>query len=193
MNSIGVTAVLLKYWVPRRDKKNPQRAPMQDAQRAMRLVRRHAKAWRIDPNRLGMMGFSAGAHLTIMTGTHWMENSYPRIDAADDLSSRPDFLMPIYPAYLGYPGDPLKLGPLVHITKRTPPTFVTVAYNDQDRAARAALLLIELHEKGVPAELHIFSKGGHGFGLRPSKYPVSGWPKLCEQWMRISGFLGPVK
>ncbi len=193
LNSIGVTAVILKYRVPRRDKECPSKAPLQDAQRAMRLVRKNAKAWGIDPKRLGMMGFSAGGHLTVMTGTHWDETTYERIDAADDLSSRPDFLMPIYPAYLGEKGNPLKLSSLVRITQKTPPVFMTVAFDDKDRGARAALLLIELKEKGVPAELHVFSRGGHGYGLRPSGDPVSGWPKLCEQWMRVSGFLGSGK
>jgi len=191
LNSIGVTAVILKYRVPRRDKQNPYKAPLQDAQRAMRLVRQHARAWGIDPGRLGMMGFSAGGHLTVMTGTHWDETTYERVDAADELSSRPDFIMPIYPGGLGDQQDLLKLSPLVRITGKTPPTFMTVAYDDKDRGARAALMLIELKRKGVPAELHVFAKGGHGYGLRPSKDPVSGWPKLCEQWMRASGFLMP--
>jgi acetyl esterase/lipase len=189
LNSIGVTAVLLKYRVPRRDKENPHQAPLQDAQRAMRLVRQHAKAWDIDPNRIGMLGFSAGGHLTVMTGTHWDETTYPRIDAADDLSSRPDFLVPIYAAYLGDKQNPMKLSPLVRVTPRTPPTFMAVTYDDQDRGAQAALLLVELKKKHVPAELHVFLKGGHGYGLRPSENPVSGWPKLCEQWMRAMGLL----
>lgn len=190
LNSVGVTAVLLKYRVPRRDKENPHRAPLQDAQRAMRLVRRNAKAWGIDPGRIGMLGFSAGGHLTVMTGTHWDEATYSRIDDADDLSSRPDFLIPIYTAYLGDEQDPMKLNSLVRITEKTPPAFMAVTLDDKDRGAQAALMLVELKKKGVPAELHVFTKGGHGYGLRPSENPVSGWPKLCEQWMRAMGLLG---
>jgi acetyl esterase/lipase len=190
LNSIGVTAVILKYRVPRRDEDNPHQAPLQDAQRAMRLVRKNAKAWGIDPGRLGMLGFSAGGHLTVLTGTHWDENTYDRVDDADDLSSRPDFLVPIYAAYLGDKEDPWKLNPLVRVTEKTPPVFMAVTYDDQDRGAQAALLLAELKKKGVPAELHIFAKGGHGYGLRPSADPVSGWPKLCEQWMRVAGLMG---
>ena len=193
LNSIGVAAVILKYRVPRRDKENPHRVPLQDAQRAMRLVRQNAEAWGIAPNRVGMLGFSAGGHLTVMTGTHWGETTYDRIDAADDLSSRPDFLIPIYPGALGDKEDPMKLSPLVRITEKTPPTFMAVTYDDKDRGAQAALMLVELKKKGVPAELHIFSKGGHGYGLRPSENPVSGWPKLCEQWMRASGLFDPGK
>ncbi len=136
-----------------------------------------------------MLGFSAGGHLTVMTGTHWDETTYDPVDTADDLSSRPDFLIPIYAAYLGDKQDPMKLSPLVRVTEKTPPTFMAVTYDDKERGAQAALLLAELYKKGVPAELHVFWKGGHGYGLRPSDDPVSGWPKLCEQWMRAAGFL----
>ena len=189
LNSIGVTAVVLKYRVPRRDKEAPHETPMQDAQRAMRLVRKHAVEWGINPGRVGMLGFSAGGHLTVMTGTHWDRESYERVDAADDLSSRPDFLVPIYAAYLGDKDDPMKLNPLVRVSERTPPTFLVVTYDDKDRGAQAALLLVELKKHGVPAELHVFARGGHGYGLRPSDRPVSRWPKLVEQWLRESGLL----
>lgn len=157
LNSIGVTAVVLKYRVPRRDKDTPHTAPLQDAQRAMRLTRQNAKAWGIDASRLGMLGFSAGGHLTVMAGTHWDETTYEAIDGADQLSCRPDFLVPIYAAYLGDPQDPMRLGPLVRVTEKTPPVFMAVTYDDENRGAQAALLLVELKRKGVPAELHVFS------------------------------------
>jgi acetyl esterase/lipase len=189
LNSIGVTAVVLKYRVPRRDKDHPHVAPLQDAQRAIRLTRRNAKAWGIDPDRLGMLGFSAGGHLTVMAGTHWDEATYEPVDDADQLSCRPDFLIPIYPAYLGDPQEPMKLNPLVRVTERTPPTFLAVTYDDENRGAQAALLLVELKKHGVPAELHVFLRGGHGYGLRPSEDAVSGWPRLCEQWLRAGGWL----
>lgn len=189
LNSIGVTAVLLKYRVPRRDKVNPHEAPLQDAQRAMRLVRQNAMAWKINPGRIGMLGFSAGGHLTVMTGTHYDRETYPEQDAADKLSSRPDFLVPIYAAYLGDKQDPYKLSSLVRVTENTPPTFMTVTLDDVDRGAQAALLLVELKKHRVPAELHVFTKGGHGYGLRLSENPVSGWPKLCEQWLRARGLI----
>jgi acetyl esterase/lipase len=189
LNSVGVTAVLLKYRVPRRDKEEPHKAPLQDVQRAIRLVRKNAGAWEIDPARVGLLGFSAGGHLTVMAGTHWDGTTYERIDDADDLSCRPDFLVPIYPAYLGDRDNPQQLSPLVRITSQTPPTFVAITYDDKDRAIYAALLLVELHRAGVPAELHIYSKGGHGYGLRPSDNPVSTWPKRCEDWMRVTGLL----
>ncbi len=193
LNSLGVAAVVLKYRVPRRHPEHPHRAPLQDAQRALRLIRQNAASWAIDPNRLGMLGFSAGGHLTVMAGTHWDESTYAPVDPADQLSARPDFLIPIYPAYLGDKQDPMKLSPLVRVTEQTPPTFIAVTYDDKERGAQAALLLVELYKNGVPAELHVFCKGGHGYGLRPSSNPVSGWPKLCEQWMRAAGLLPPIE
>jgi acetyl esterase/lipase len=193
LNTIGVTAVILKYRVPRRDKESPHEAPLQDSQRAVRLVRQNAKAWNIDANRLGILGFSAGGHLAVMTGTHWDEDTYDRIDAADDLSSRPDFMVPIYAAYLGDKEDETELSALVRVTPETPPTFLAVTLDDKYRGLHAGLLVAELKKAGVPAEAHIFLQGGHGYGLRPSGDPVSQWPKLCEQWMRASGLLQPRK
>lgn len=188
-NSFGVTAVLLKYRVPRRDNETPHELPLQDAQRAMRLTRQHAKDWGIDSERLGILGFSAGGHLTVMTGTHWDTSSYKPIDDADKLSCRPDFMIPIYAAYLGDKKDEHKLSSLVKVTSETPPTFLAVTLDDKMRGVHAALLLVELKKAGVPCELHVYSKGGHGYGLRPSDNPVSGWPKRCEAWMRVSGLL----
>lgn len=189
LNSIGVTAVLLKYRVPRRDKDQPHMAPLQDAQRAIRLTRLNAEDWGIDPERIGVLGFSAGGHLTVMTGTHWDETTYGAVDGADELSCRPDFLIPIYPAYLGDREDPSQLSPLVRVTEQTPPTFIAITQDDSDRAIYAALLLVALKKAKVPAELHIYSRGGHGYGLRVSDKPVSSWPKRCEDWMRITGLL----
>jgi acetyl esterase/lipase len=191
LNSIGVTAVLLKYRVPRRNKEQPHAAPLQDAQRAIRLTRQNAKDWGIDPERIGVLGFSAGGHLTVMTGTHWDETTYPAVDEADRLSCRPDFLIPIYPAYLGDREEPSKLSPLVRVDERTPPTFIAITQDDNDRAIYAALLLVALKKAKVPAELHVYSRGGHGYGLRVSDNPVSSWPQRCEDWMRVSGLLQP--
>jgi len=189
LNGLGITAVLLKYRVPRRDKDAPHSAPLTDAQRAIRLIRQNAATWGIDPHRLGMLGFSAGAHLAILAGTHFDIQTYEPVDEADRLSARPDFLTPIYAAYLGDPQDPMKLNPLVRVSERTPPMFLAVTYDDENRGAQAALLLVELKKKGVPAELHVFQRGGHGYGLRPSADPVSGWPRLCAQWLRANGWL----
>lgn len=189
LNSIGVTAVLLKYRVPRRDPVHPHKSPLQDVQRAMRLTRNHAEDWKIDSSRIGVLGFSAGGHLTVMAGTHWDEKTYDPLDDADKLSCRPDFLVPIYAAYLGDKNDPAKLSPLVRVTRETPPTFLAVTQDDKDRGVHAALLFAELTKHRVLAEVHVYSKGGHGYGLRPSDAPVSSWPQRCEQWMRAAGLL----
>jgi acetyl esterase/lipase len=190
LNSVGVTAFILKYRVPRRSAATPHSLPLQDAQRAMRLVRQGAAGWGVDPTRVGMLGFSAGGNLTVMAGTHFDASSYEKIDAADELSTRPDFLIPIYPAYLGDKADKDKLSPLVKVTKETPPSFVAIAHDDADRAYYAALFYAALKKNGVVGELHIYSKGGHGYGMRESPDPVRSWPARCAEWMGTMGFLG---
>ena len=191
LNSIGVTGIVLKYRVPRRDKDHPHKAPLQDAQRAIRLVRQNAQDWGIDPERVGILGFSAGGNLTVMAGTHWDRAGYDPVDAADELSCRPDFMVPIYAAYLGDKDDPWTLSPLVRVTDKTPPTFMAVTQDDKHRGAHAALLFVELKKAGVPSEVHVYSKGGHGYGLRPSDNPVCTWHKRCEDWLLVSGLLQP--
>ena len=190
-NSIGVTAVVLKYRVPRRDPAAPHVEPLQDAQRALRLVRNHAKDWGIDPGRVGILGFSAGGHLTAMTGMHWRKPSYDRVDEADDLSCRPDFMCPIYAAYLGpdYNDRVAELGPLVSVDARTPPAFMAVTADDSYRGAQAALFFVELKKAKVSAELHIYSKGGHGYGIRPSEKPISTWHHRLGDWLKLQGLL----
>jgi len=193
LNSIGVTGIVLKYRVPRRDKEQPHAAPLQDAQRAIRLARKKADAWAIDPQRIGILGFSAGGNLTVMAGTHWDKTTYEKVDDADQLSCRPDFMVPIYAAYLGAKDNPWALSPLVRVTDKTPPTFMAVTLDDKYRGAHAALLLVELKKAGVPAELHVYANGGHGYGLRPSDNPVCTWPGRCADWMRSTGLLTPGK
>lgn len=190
LNSIGVTAAILRYRVPRRDPTNPHAAPLQDAQRAIRHVRQHASDWGIDPQRVGLLGFSAGGNLVVMAATHYEEATYPKLDALDDVSCRPDFIVPIYPAYLGDERKPGPLSPLVRVTAQTPPVFMAVTHDDVLRGMNAAQFYVELKKAGVAAELHIFSRGGHGYGLRKSENAVSQWPRLCEQWMRAQGYLG---
>ena len=193
LNSLGVTAVLLKYRVPRRSEETPHELPLQDAQRALRLTRYNAEKWGVDPERTGILGFSAGGNLTVMAATHRDTSTYAEVDDADALSCRPDFMIPIYPAYLIDKDDATRLHPLVRITKDTPPAFIVITHDDKDRAAHAARLYVAMHQAGVPCELHIFSRGGHGYGLRPSDLPVSHWPQLCERWLRTSGFFKPRK
>jgi acetyl esterase/lipase len=191
-NSIGVTAFVLKYRVPRRGPDNYHWEPMQDVQRAIRVVRRDSKQYNIDPERIGTLGFSAGGHLTVMSGVQYETKCYDRIDDADDLSCRPNFICPIYCAYLGDNYDDkteAKLGSLVTVTKDTPPTFMAVTWDDKMRGAQSALLFARLRRHDVPAELHAYTKGGHGYGLRPSEDAVSKWPEHLHSWLKASGFL----
>lgn len=191
-NSIGVTAFVLKYRVPRRDPERPHWEPMQDVQRAIRTVRHDAKKWNVDADRIGTLGFSAGGHLTVMSGVQYETRCYEAIDEVDQVSCRPDFICPIYCAYLGDQYDDrkeVKLGPLVNVTKSTPPAFMTVTWDDALRGAQSALLFAKLREHDVPAELHVFTRGGHGYGMRPSDDAVSQWPQLLKQWLTAQGLL----
>ena len=190
-NSLGVTAVVLKYRVPRRHPDKIHWEPLQDAQRAIRLFRHHAGEWQIDPHRIGVLGFSAGGHLSAMTGMHWANRTYPRVDEIDDLSCRPDYICPIYAAYLGdgYQDNVAELGSLVKVNAQTPPTFLAVTQDDKMRGAQAALLFVELKKAGVPAELHVYTRGGHGYGIRSSDRPVTTWHHRLGEWLASQGFL----
>jgi acetyl esterase/lipase len=190
LNSIGVTGVLLKYRVPRRKGRPAHGAPLQDAQRALRLVRARAKEWGIDPGRVGILGFSAGGHLAAAASTNYDTKTYEAADDADALSARPDFTLLIYPAYLV--NDEKAEDPAVSeelaVTKETPPTILFMTADD--RFVNGALTYYRaLWRAKVPAELHVYPSGGHGYGLRPSEHAVSSWPKRCEDWMRGLGVL----
>jgi acetyl esterase/lipase len=191
LNSLGVTGVVLKYRVPRRPDSPKDAAPPQalmDAQRAVSLVRSKAKEWNLDPKRIGMLGFSAGGHLTAWTATNFDKRSYESIDEVDRVSCRPDFAILIYPAYLVLK-DKDELAPDIRVGKETPPMFFAHAGDDRVRPENSVILYRALHGLGVPAELHVFASGGHGFGLRPSKQPCSTWPQRCGDWLKAQGFL----
>lgn len=190
LNTLGVTGIVMKYRTPRRKNLPKHQAPLQDAQRALSLIRSRAKEWKIDPDRLGILGFSAGGHLSATTSTNSDRRSYTAVDDADKLSCRPDFTILVYPAYLtGDKKGSKTLAPELRIDKNTPPMFLAHAYNDPWTAADTARLFIALKEANVPAELHIYNSGGHGFGLRPTDDTSSTWPKRCEEWLRIRGLL----
>ncbi|MGL4593432.1 MAG: alpha/beta hydrolase [Thermoguttaceae bacterium] len=189
LNSIGVSAVVVKYRVPRRADLEKHLAPLQDAQRAIRLVRSHAKEWNIDPNKIGVLGFSAGGHLTIMAATNYDEKVYEPVDDVDKISARPDFAAPIYPAYLmGEKVDHKRIDvPLeenVKIDAKTPPMFLTIADDDWVGSMGSVQTYMKLKEAGVPCELHVFMKGGHGYGIRPDRGPAAQWHKLCAKWLQ---------
>ena len=192
-NSIGVTAFILKYRVPRRIPSKIHWEPMQDVQRTIRVVRRDAAKYKISPSRIGVLGFSAGGHLTVMAGVQYDTHCYEQVDKADALSARPDFICPIYAAYLGegYSDAKAELGSLVKVTAQTPPVFMAVTWDDKFRGAQSALLFAKLKEHGVPAEFHGYSQGGHGYGIRESELPVSKWHHQLESWLKVSGFLEP--
>jgi acetyl esterase/lipase len=191
LNSLGVTGVVLKYRVPRppgQPKDKPPVGPLQDAQRALSLVRSKASDWKLDPRRIGILGFSAGGHLAAAVSTNFDKRAYDATDAIDKVSCRPDFVVLVYPAYL-VARNGKELNPDIRVRKDCPPMFFVHAGDDNVKAENSVLLYLALRRVKVPAELHVYATGGHGFGLRPSKQSCSTWPSRCADWMRSQGFL----
>ena len=188
----GITGVLLKYRVPCA-KVGPYRncpTALEDAQRAMSLVRFHAAEWHIDPHKVGVLGFSAGGHLAAAISNQWEKRSYPPADAPDRESCRPDFAVVLYPGHLAVSATRFALNPDIHVTARTPPTFVLQAEDDPiDPVENSRVYHAALQKAGVPAELHLFAKGGHAFGLRRTEAPITHWPELVERWLHTIGML----
>jgi acetyl esterase/lipase len=216
----GITCVLLKYRVTdigNYAKSGPypeSKMALEDAQRAVGLVRSKAAEWHIDPHKIGVLGFSAGGHLSIAMSIHFMKRIYPSVDGADDVSCRPDFAVAIYPGHLSWSAaesdanfgrqkyslpkpDPLSmadknlgLNPDLHITKQTPPTFLLQAEDDHiDSVYDSLSYYIALKKAGVPVEMHLYAQGNHAFGLRPTKQPITEWPKLVEIWLKTIGIV----
>jgi len=192
LTSRGITAVLLKYRVPLKKVGPYSESPLalEDAQRTLALVRFHAAEWHIDPHKIGVIGFSAGGHLVTATSTHFDKRSYPAVDAADRESCRPDFAIACYPGHLWNDDEGFKLNPNVPVTTNTPPTFLLQAEDDHvDGVEQSLVYYIGLKNAGVPVEMHLYAQGGHGFGLRPSKFPIAEWPHLVETWLRTIGMI----
>lgn len=189
LNSIGVTAVLLKYRTPTRDDQNPFTLPVQDAQRAMGLVRHHASEWGLDPKRVGLLGFSAGGNLAGHAAWDRGERTYPQKPELDDPRG-PDFLVFVYGGGFLDATDKTKFREGFTFPADAPPAFFLVAHDDKSNPIEAATLYLEYKKRNLPAELHIYGKGGHGFGMRPSKDPISQWPARCGEWMENLGLLG---
>lgn len=193
LHSLGVTCVLVKYRVPESGHFPQNTEDLEDAQQAMRLTRAHAAEWHLDPNRIGVVGFSAGAHLAVSLSTHpdfkvpdAQESRLP----ASTLSARPDFQILLYPGWLA--GSNSKVDPALQPTSQTPPTFLVMAENDYTAHVENALVYFgSLKDAKVPAELHLFTQGGHGFGLRPTGLPIAGWPSLAAAWLHTIHMLGP--
>jgi acetyl esterase/lipase len=185
LNRVGVAAVLVKYRVPESPDVPRYLAPLQDAQRAVALVRSHASEWKLDPQHIGVLGFSAGGHLSATLLQHFAQRAYPRVDAADDLNCRPDFAVLVYPAYLSVEDKGEQIAPEVEPKPGTPPLFLVQAEDDKAFIQGTLLYYRSLVSATVPAELHIYETGGHGYGLRPTSAPVTGWPHLVEAWLRL--------
>jgi acetyl esterase/lipase len=198
LNTLGITGVVLKYRVPRRPGEPeplPAPGPLLDAQRAIRLVRSKATDWQLDPERIGIMGFSAGGHLAIKTATSFHKPAYQPIDQVDELSCQPNFTVAAYSGYLlanfEHPGD-FKLAADLSIPADTGPMFLVHATDDAERGAppeQSLGMYRALREAGVSAELHIYASGGHGFGVRATEEPFSKWTDRCAEWLKQQAIL----
>jgi len=193
----GITCVLLKYRVPstpydwrcdcRRDSYVISTQALEDAQRAIGLVRLHAGDWHIDPRKVGVLGFSAGGYMVAEISNIFDHRSYPPTDAADKESCRPDFAVAIYPGHLAAHDG---FNPNLPITSQAPPTFLLQAEDDHtDRVEDSLAYYVALKNAGVPVEMHLYAHGGHAFGLRPTDSPITAWPQLVETWLKTIGMI----
>jgi acetyl esterase/lipase len=190
LNSIGVNCAVLKYRVPEKGRFPDNAEDLEDAQQAMRMVRSHASEWHIDPNRIGVVGFSAGANLAALLSTHFDFQGKNVPQSA--ISARPNFQMIIYPGGLRARGPDSKLDSSFAPTPQIPPTFLVQAEDDMTAHVETSLVYFQaLKDAGIPAELHIYTQGGHGFGLRPTDFPISRWPQQAETWLHTIHVLGP--
>ncbi|MBT3480928.1 MAG: alpha/beta hydrolase, partial [Opitutales bacterium] len=181
-NSIGMTAIVLKYRVPGNvhNPEKPWLPAAQDGQRAMSLVRSRSDELGIDPDRIGIMGFSAGGAPVNYTAFA-SERLYEAVDRHDDHSFRPAFAAPIYSGVWMPEG--------MDQSDAFPPVFIVITYDDKDRSIGLAEAYIKLKKANVSAEMHIYSEGGHGYGLRRTEKPVTSWPDRMEDWLKLKGFL----
>ncbi len=192
LNSIGMTGIILKYRCPRREgdvKGVPPLGPVKDAQRAISLVRSKAKDWGIDPQKIGMVGFSAGGHLVGATATNFENRTYEPIDGIDKVSCRPDFAVMLYSGYFKL-NDQGELSPTIRVTADAPPLFFVHATDDSISAVdHSVTMYLAMKRVGVPAELHVYASGGHGFGVRKVAHPCATWTDRCTDWLRHRGIL----
>lgn len=200
LTSRGMTCVLLKYRVPDSGPAWHEschcnihpKAPtaLEDAQRTLGLVRLNASKWHINPNKIGVIGFSSGGYMVAEISTHFTKRAYKPIDNADKESCRPDFAIALYPGHMQKRNEKFVLNPNIRFTKNTPPTFLLQAENDpEDTIDNSLLYYIGLKNAGVPVEMHLYAKGGHAFGLRRTKFPITHWPDLVETWLHSNGML----
>jgi acetyl esterase/lipase len=200
LNTVGVSGFVLKYRVPRRagqPEPLPAPGPLLDAQRAVSLVRSRAAEWGIDPNRIGIGGFSAGGHLAVATATHFDQRAYEPIDEIDKISCRPSFAVAVYPGYFlaqhpaGVETNKSVLAPYIRIPKETPPIFLVHASDDTMAGPENSVVMyLALKRANVATELHVYAHGEHGFGVRKSSLPCSTWTDRCIAWLQNEGMLG---
>lgn len=192
LNSLGMTGIILKYRCPRRPgdvKGDPPLGPLKDAQRAVSLVRGRAKDWGIDPQKIGMVGFSAGGHLVGAAATNFEKRAYDPVDDADKVSCRPDFAVMLYSGYFKVKDG---LSPTVRVTAAAPPLFLVHATDDAiSEVEHSVTMYLAMKRAGVSAELHVYATGGHGFGVRKVGHPCEAWTKTCTDWLTARGFLKP--
>lgn len=181
-NSYGVNCVLVKYRVPRRQGLEKHEAPLQDVQRAIAYTRSHASEWKINPYKIGVLGFSAGAHLSAVASTNYSNRTYPRVDSNDDVSLRPDFTVLIYPAYLS--ADNFSISPELKVNENTPPTILIQTQDDNSFIDSSIFYYYALKEAKVPVTMHLYPSGGHGYGARNTGHTVNEWPHRVLSWLR---------
>ena len=189
LNSAGIACALVKYRVPGTGPYPKSAAALQDAQRALGIVRSRASEWHIDPNRIGVLGFSAGAHLAAAVSTHFDHRLYDAVDAADGIACRPDFAVIVYPGYLAMADKNFAANPDIPVTSETPPSFIVQAENDPVHVENAVVYFMALKNAKVPAELHVYAAGGHGYGLRRTALPVTAWPASAITWLHTIAVL----
>lgn len=198
LTSRGITCVLLKYRVPSkpydwrcdcRPHNHELSVPsLEDAQRTLKLVRFHAAEWHIDPHKVGVLGFSAGGYLVAEVSTNFKRRLYAPVDAADKESSRPDFAVAIYPGHLVT--DDGVFNANVPVSRETPATFLLQAEDDYtDGVNQSLAYYTALKNAGVPVEMHLYAHGGHAFGLRPTAFPITRWPRLVDVWLGTIGIV----
>ncbi|MBN2091512.1 alpha/beta hydrolase [candidate division KSB1 bacterium] len=209
LNSLGISAFILKYRIGTWEgKKNNHPIPLLDAQRGIRTLRARANEWKINPERIGILGFSAGGHLASTVGTHFDSGKPDSPDKIEHVSSHPNFMILIYPVIsfktkyvhrgsrkvlLGENADMTLVENLsneTQVTSMTPPTFLIHTSEDTSVPAENSILFyLALHEAHVPVEMHIYGRGKHGFGLAPNDPVLSTWPDHCKRWLQVQGFL----
>jgi acetyl esterase/lipase len=210
LNSIGLAGIILKYRCPRRPGDAPgvpPAGPLKDAQRAVSVVRSKAKEWGIDPAKIGMVGFSAGGHLVGATATNFEKRTYEPIDDIDKASCRPDFAVMLYSGYFNAKLDRKsktaedndqskemrELSPTIPIAAGTPPLFLVHATDDPiSNVEHSVTMYLAMKRAGVPAELHVYATGGHGFGVRRVDHPCASWTERCTDWLRQQAVLKSV-